>query len=66
MGDIAYKVGIDLFNINNYEEIANSLIDRNDFRVKLKSLNEEFEPDFIDSLFNSIGPKGLTKVITVE
>ena len=66
VGDIAYKVGIDLFNINNYEEIANSLIDRNDFRVKLKSLNEEFEPDFIDSLFNSIGPKGLTKVITVE
>ena len=66
VGDIAYKVGIDLYNINNYEEIANNLIDRNDFRVKLKSLNEEFEPDFIDSLFNSIGPKGLTKVITVN
>ena len=66
VGDIAYKVGIDLFNINNYEEIANNLIDRMDFRVKLKSLNEEFEPDFIDSLFNLIGPPGLTKVITYD
>ena len=66
VGDIAYKVGIDLFNINNYEEISNNLIDRMNFRVKLKLLNEEFEPDFIDSLFNNIGPKGLTKVITVN
>ena len=66
VGDIAYKVGIDLYNINSYEEIANNLIDRNNFRVKLKLLNDEFEPDFIDSLFNSIGPKGLTKVITVD
>ena len=66
VGDIAYKVGIDLFNINNYEEISNNLIDRMDFRVKLKALNDEFEPDFIDSLFNIIGPKGLTKVITVD
>ena len=66
VGDIAYKVGIDLFNINNYEEISNNLIDRMDFRVKLKLLNDEFEPDFIDSLFNNIGPKGLTKVITVN
>ena len=37
-----------------------------DFRVKLKLLNDEFEPDFIDSLFNNIGLKGLTKVITVN
>ena len=66
VGDIAYKVGIDLYNINNYEEIANNLIDRNDFRVKLKALNDEFEPDLIDSLFNIIGTKGLTKVITVD
>ena len=66
VGDIAYKVGIDLFNINNYEEISKNLIDRMDFRVKLMTLNEEFEPDFIDSLFNLIGPKGLTKVITYD
>ena len=66
VGDIAYKVGIDLFNINNYEEISKNLIDRMDFRVKMKALNDEFEPDFIDSLFNIIGTKGVTKVITVD
>ena len=66
VGDIAYKVGIDLYNINSYDEISKNLIDRLDFRAKLKSLNEEFEPGFIDTLFNMIGPKGLTKVITVD
>ena len=66
IGDIAYKMGIDLYNINEYEEISKSLVDRLNFRVKIKALNDKFEDDFIDSLFSFIGPKGVTKVITVD
>ena len=64
--DIAYKMGIDLYNINEYEEISKNLIDRLNFRVKIKGLNNNYEEDFIDSLFSCIGPKGLTKVITLD
>ena len=66
IGDIAYKMGIDLYNINEYEDISKNLIDRLNFRVKIKALNNKFEDDFIDSLFSFIGPKGVTKVITVD
>ena len=64
--DLAYKMGIDLYNINEYEEVSKSLVNRLNFRVKIKALNDKFEDDFIDSLFSFIGPKGLTKVITVD
>ena len=66
LGEIAYKMGIDLYNINEYDEISKSLIDRLNFRVKIKALNDKFEDDFIDSLFSCIGPSGVTKVITVD
>ena len=64
--DIAYKMGVDLYNINDYEEISKNLIDRLNFRVKIKRLNNKYEDDFIDSLFSYIGPKGATKVITLD
>ena len=66
VGDIAYKMGIDLYNINDYEEISKNLIDRLNFRVKIKALNNNYEDEFIDSLFSFIGPKGVSKVITID
>ena len=64
--DLAYKMGIDLYNINDYEKISKNLIDRLNFRVKIKRLNNKYEDNFIDSLFSYIGPRGATKVITVD
>ena len=66
LSDIAYRMGIDLYNINEYGEISKNLIDRLNFRVKIKALNNKFGDDFIDSLFSFIGPKGVSKVITVD
>ena len=43
-----------------------NLIDRLNFRVKIKRLNNKFKDDYIDSLFSFIGPKGVSKVITVD
>ena len=64
--DIAYKIGIDLYNINTWDEVGKALVDRLNFRVKMKRLNNNFEDEFIDSLFSYIGPKGMSKVITNE
>ena len=66
IGDLAYKMGVDLYNINEYSEISNSIIDRLNFRVKMKLLNNNFEPEFIESLFSYIGPSGVSKVITLD
>lgn len=66
LDDIAYKIGIDLYNINEWDEVGKALVDRLNFRVKMKRLNNNFEDEFIDSLFSYIGPKGMSKVITTE
>ena len=51
--DIAFKMEIDLYN-NNFEKISNRLLHSIEFFSKMKSVNYEFEQNFINSLFISL------------
>ena len=65
--DIAYKMGYDFYNCN-LEYILNDKLDRLKFFLKIKSINDKFDRDFINDLFYSliIDKSANNQIVTVK
>ena len=61
ISDIAYKMGYDIYN-NSIKDFLNNKINRLSFQTKLKAVNDKFDNEFINGLFNYIS-EGKTEII---
>ena len=52
--ELAYKMSIDILCNRDINSILNQRIDKNQFKMKMKSVNDGFDNEFIFSLFDSI------------
>ena len=52
--EIAYKMGIDILSNKNIDNILNTRMDKQAFKMKMKQINDSFENEFIFSLFDAI------------
>ena len=53
IGDIAYKMEFDLYS-RSLSECLNTKLDRLSFQVKMKLVNDKYDNEFLNGLFNSI------------
>ena len=53
IADIAYKMGFDLYN-RPLSECLNTNLDKLAFQVKMKLVNDKYDNEFLNGLFNSI------------
>ena len=60
IADIAYKMRYDIYN-NSINECLNSKMNKLSFQTKLKSVNDKFDNEFINGLFNYIS-EGKTEI----